>query len=558
MVGRNIRALLREALQDPVSHQSEALASATRAGRPALVLSIAFCFLSLSLIARNLLFPHPFVLGDEYYYSSLSRYFGHNTELFTHDPYIPHYPDELYFWLFSIVHLWGNESYAAVKVLNSVLLAAAMVPIYATARLFLERRTALFLSIVSVFAPINSLTAYFMPESCYLLMFWLFAFFFLCNLPRHTIKAGAYGGALLGLLVLIKPHALAILAAAELTIAAMMLLDEEFEISRLDGLLYLISLNAGFIVTLLIVHVGLFGHRDLNIFGFYTQFAGRMDKPVSFLSKALMVLIAHVVYTNIIFGLPLVVTLLGALGLFSSNKPECRARLRVLCVFAIFALIFLLAMTAKATVNFSMGLGPSELRRLHGRYYDFILPMFLIAFFALADPASARGGQRMLTLALFVCLVSVILGFVFIAPRTLVYSADYPEVAWLSNPFPAVGHIFWIVAALVLVYYLIVGFRRKAAYSKYLVLSLLTGSVLVSLSLYRSAGALPADRAGALVQSLFEGSERDTGIVAGSNLWMIFRCLFQIDGNPSVLLLPRGTPIGRTQVGNGRRWLLSL
>lgn len=372
------------------------------------------------------------------------------------------------------------------------------------------------------------------------------------------MKAGAYGGALLALLVLIKPHAVAILAAAELTIAVMMLLHEKFEISRRDGLLSLISLNAGFIITLLIVHVGLFGHRDLNIFGFYTQVAGRMEKPLSFLSKALMVLIAHVVYTNIIFGLPLVVTLLGSLGLFSSNRPECRARLRVLCVFAILALIFLLAMTAKATVNFATGLGPSELRRLHGRYYDFILPMFLIAFFALRDPALARGGRRMLTLTLFVCLASVILGFVFIAPRALVYSADYPEVAWLSNPFPAVGHIFWILAALVLVYYLIVGSQPKAAYSKYLVLSLLTGSVLVSLSLYRSAGTMPADRAGATVQSLFEGVERDTGIVAGSNLWMIFRCLFQIDGNPFVLLLPSGTPIGRTQVGNGRRWLLSL
>src|SRR5208282_4408436 len=167
MVKRCITALLSVWHQVPVCHQSGPVPPAARAGSTALALSIAFCVLSLSLIARNLLFSHPFVLGDEYYYSSLSRYFGHHAELFARDPYIPHYPDELYLWLFTIVRVWGNEFYAAAKVFNSIFFAAAVVPIYATARLFVERKVALFLSTLSVFAPINSFTAYFMPEACY-------------------------------------------------------------------------------------------------------------------------------------------------------------------------------------------------------------------------------------------------------------------------------------------------------------------------------------------------------------------------------------------------------
>jgi phosphoglycerol transferase len=558
-IGKPPAASLTEGLQDHVVRHPDAPVSSPDHRGAALVLSIGFSILTLFLIARNLLVTHPLVLGDEYYYSILSRYFGKTSELFAHDPYIPHYPDELYLWIFSSVHLWGTGSYAAAKVLNSVLLGAAVVPIYLTALLFVERNAALFISLISVLGPINSFTAYFMPESCYFLMFWIFLFFFISNIPRRMIRAGAYGGMLLACLLLIKPHALVLLGSVELTIGGMILLPGGFGLGRREnGLLSLVALNASFIITLAVLHVGLFGHRELNVLGFYTEFAAKVRRPMDFVISAARILCAHIVYTSIIFGLPIVVTLLGAFGLMPSKKPgESCARMRVFSLFAILSLALLLVMTAKATVNFAAGLGASELRRVHGRYYDFIFPMFLIAFYGAGDPPLRSGPRKMMRLALLICLLFVVAGYFLISPGSLVYLADYPEVGWLYDPFPGVGLIFWIAAALVIIYYLAYGLREKAAYSRFLVVSLLAGSSLAAVALYKSSVVLPADRAGALVQSFFEGDERDLGLVAGSNLWTIFRCLFQIEGDPSVLLLPYGSSIDRDQI-KGARWLLSL
>jgi len=534
--------------------------SAARRGQTALVLLLVFSALSLSLIIRNLSLQYPSVLGDEYYYSILSRYFGNSAALFAHNRYLPDCPNELYLWLFGIMRLFRGSFYQAAKTFNSVIFAAAIFPLYATARLFLRRGPALLVSTLIVVAPIESYTAYFMPEPCYFLGFWLFTYFFISNLPRRAFKAGLWGGLLLGLLVLIKPHALAILAAADLTLVMMVLLPESFDLARRDAALCLAVVNIVFLVVVVTMHVGFFGHRDLDIIGYYRGFRSvPIPHRLVYVKQVLVVALGHLAYTAPIFGLPIVTTVLGAFGWLSAERPENRGRLRTLTVFAILLGGLLLGMTAAVTVVIALGnKTPAELLRLHGRYYNFLLPAYLISFYALMSTGHRGSCRKALAGGTLASLVLALLGWRLFAPRLTVYLADYPEMAWLTQPSPIAGSLFWAVTAAVLIYYLIRGFAETATYSRYVVLTLIVGAVLIFAAQHKFDQQIPADRGAALLRELVDGGERDLGVVVGSDLVRISRCLFGIQANPSVLLLPHGAVIAPVEIGKEDRWLLAL
>jgi len=61
---------------------------------------------------------------------------------------------------------------------------------------------------VVICAPISSFARYFMPESLCFFGFWWTIYLFLVTLRQSTLSAGLAAGVGLGLLSLVKPHAL--------------------------------------------------------------------------------------------------------------------------------------------------------------------------------------------------------------------------------------------------------------------------------------------------------------------------------------------------------------
>lgn len=520
-----------------------------------LVLLLIFGALSLCFIVKSLALQYPSVIGDEYYYSILSRYFGHKGILFAHNRYLPDYPNELYFWLFHSSRWFGDNSYQFAKILNSLLFAAAIFPIYALSRRFLRHVPALLLSIFIVIAPIESYTAYFMPESCYFLGFWLFVFLFLSNLPHRGMIAGISGGIALGLLTLIKPHALAVLAGANLTLISIAMLPEAFDLKRRDSVRCLVALNGVWLATVAILHVVFFRHRDFDIFGFYrdTPIPGRLV----YMKDMITVLLGHLAYLAPMFGLPIVVTVLAAWGWLPTDASESRSRLRILSLFAIMVWGCLLLMTGSATVCFGYD-SSSDLARMLARYYDFALPLFLISFYALRGGKPPEKVRKLLLYGTLVCLLLVIVGWRFFAALRPVNLTDYPEMAWVTQPHHIALSVFWPVAAVVLIYYAIVGLKERTTYSIYLVAALVVGSLLTASAQRGFDIETRADLGGVLVRNLFEGKERDHGLVVGSAPWIVCRCLFGIQANPWVLELPAGTALDRPQIDKEVHWVLAL
>src|SRR6516162_9416889 len=175
------------------------------------------------------------------------------------------------------------------------------------------------------------------------------------------------------------------------------------------------------------LHIVLFGHRDLDIFGIYreTPMPGRLV----YMKDMIAVLLGHLVYIAPMFGLPIVVTVLAALGWLPADVSESRSRLRILSVFAIMVWGWLLIMTGSATVCFGYD-SSSDLARMLARYYDFALPLFLISFYAIRGGKPPEKVQKLLLYGVLVCLVFVLVGWRFFAGLRPVNLTDYPEMAW--------------------------------------------------------------------------------------------------------------------------------
>jgi hypothetical protein len=135
---------------------------------------------------------------------------------------------------------------------------------------------------------------------------------------------------------------------------------------------------------------------------------------------------------------------------------------------------------------------------------------------------------------------------------------DFPEMAWVTQPHHTALSIFWPVAALVLVYYAIVGLQERTIYSTYLVAALVIGSLLTASAQRHFDLETRADLAAVLVRSLFQGKERDHLLVVGSDPATVRRCLFGIQANPWVLELPARTILDRLQIGKEVHWVLAL
>ena len=113
--------------------------------------------LALFLIFRNAGL-YSTVFADEYLYSKLSRL------LPLSDSTVPGY---LYLKLYSITNYCGDGFLGCTKLINAALFALAIPFIYLTAKSIATSGASIVVTLLAVIGPINTYTAYFMPESFY-------------------------------------------------------------------------------------------------------------------------------------------------------------------------------------------------------------------------------------------------------------------------------------------------------------------------------------------------------------------------------------------------------
>jgi len=401
----------------------------------------AFLLAAMTLRDHNL---YAAVFADEWYYSAYSRL------LPLADAKLPSY---LYLWVFRLTSQCGSEFLDCARTLNALMLVAALPLIYRILRPYAPAWLAALAALACVAAPVNSYAAYYMPESMYYLLFWVLATAVLRPYAARPASYGLIAGALLGLLCLVKMHAVFLAFGFGLFVVGDALWPGRRERVRPAAIVAVASLAAFLAVRFGLGYL-LAGHASLNLVGEF--YGGQAQSnfghlPAAAMAKNLLISsVGHVLALSLLFA-PLLVPALPVLLQPRSDEAVERARSAVL-----FAVVMLASLVA-ITVYFTASMGANEaIGRLHLRYYNFCLPLLLLAPLAWRGVGSGPAALRRTLWAAALALAAIV---VFSGAYGLhLYSptpADSPELmwalkrAWLSGAVGLLGAaacLGWVLA----------------------------------------------------------------------------------------------------------------
>src|SRR5262249_4354557 len=105
----------------------------------------------------------------------------------------------------------GDGFLECARILNACFFSLALPFIYLICRRVASQKTSIFIALISVLGPVNTYSVYFMPEAMYFFAFWVFAWFVITNANKNPPILGLEAGMILGLIALIKVHAIFLL-----------------------------------------------------------------------------------------------------------------------------------------------------------------------------------------------------------------------------------------------------------------------------------------------------------------------------------------------------------
>jgi len=510
------------------------------------VLATAMALAAWYLIGRS----HglaPGVFADEWYYNKMARLAPLSEALL---------PSYLYLALFGASSACGTGFLDCVRAGNVLFHVGAAPFVYLVARRVMHPGLACAVALFALLAPLNLYTTYFMPESMYFFGFAVFAWVALAGVDwpwrRHALACGA----VLGLMMLVKVHALFLLPAA-----CLFLVYAARERAS-DGPWLLRGVMAALLAAALALAIKFVfgylaaGEAGLSLFGsFYGAGASNSSRGslLARLAPALISARGHGLALTAMLALPLA-ALAYAVIRRATWRPANPAGQLAVFTFLAFGSTVGLAIIYTASIadqGFNEGL------RLHSRYYSFAFPLLLtVALARCADTGWRSGVWPRAAIAL--ALAGLLGAAWLILPGFDVRITDSPEYTALAFKKPWVPTLFVLNAALLLLW---IRFRRAAALG-FLVLALPLvlhiAETEVKVYLGHLKTAPPADRAGIAARALIPPAERAATLVVANGA-DLFRTQFHLDQPEMILLdLPDDAPIEAYRLPAQARWLIAV
>lgn len=480
----------------------------------------------------------PMVFADEYSYSRFSRL------LPLSEATIPAY---LYLKIYSATNYCGNGFLECVRVINAVFFLLAAPFIYLITRSVASRSISTLVTLLALAGPINTYTAYFMPESLYFLVFWVFCWLIL-NLKADSKNYNWFAsGVVFGVLSLIKVHAI-FLFPAVLAYIGYVFYQSSSLFSR--RMLYVSAcfVFSALAVKILIGYI-LAGDVGVTVFGplygsIATSATSNPGRYIELAKLAASNMQGHLYVLAIIYGLPLAVSIVVLIMFFKGAKNTHNEimqdnQLAKLSFFSISVISSLVIITSFFTVY-----ADNTISRLHLRYYNFALPLLYIVT-AGSLFLKKRQGENFLRY--------IIGSLVFVLAAYAVYNKllsyrpsviDGPEISIFTPEAYNIGsaflnpHFFTIGLLVSLAVWIFYDTKGARVYI-YLALPLFVFVSFVTANQLLRLSGLPSyvdDEAGVFAKRYLTEEEKSRLLVIGSSDAGALRTLFHID-SPYVPLL---------------------
>lgn len=491
------------------------------------------------------------VMGDEYTYTTMARL------LPLSEAYIPNY---LYLLIYKMTSVCGDGFGSCAKLFNVLFFVAAAPFIHAVARRFCPPRATLVIVAISLLGPVNSYTAYYMPEAMFFLSFWVCTWYFL-NLD-HKAGTGSWVifGVLMGASSLIKPHALFALAA--FCVCILFFACKAGGAWLKTGLKNCLIVVGTTLVVKFMVSFALAGKAGLTLFGsFYnaslSHDSAGMQRYIDILASASVSAAGHLLANALMFGTALAVMLYGALKALQHKHPEPHERI---AFFALMLLFNLIAVVGLFTASVAGSNAIESAFRLHMRYYDFMLPLLFIAAGAQLSRADSQGfnvGKALVAVGVLLALVYA--AVTRMQPFILSY-IDGPEMRgyalntqWFTvlSVLSGLSVLLWLKSARL---------GSLAFVFAYLPLSVAVSTAYNNAEVRQRMSIDAYDKAGLFAKDYIAPAERTRLVVIGDNIAATMRSLVYIGTGRDArdLSYVSGSVYSASQTPAHIKWVLAI
>lgn len=512
---------------------------------PELAMLLAWAAVCAWLYARSAGL-NPAIFADEWYYSKMARLQPVAESIL---------PSYLYLWIFRASNACGDGFLDCVRLGNDLFYAGAAPFFYLAARQVMGRGMAFAVSLLALLAPFNLYTALFMPEATYYFGFAVLTWVALARAGWGWAGQGAAAGLVLGLMSLVKVHALFLIPGVCLFLVSVRHL-------RGDAAWLRTGIQSALLAALLAVAVKfglgwlLAGDAGLSLFGsFYGYSAGNTAKAskLTLLGPAFVNGRGHLMALALLLPLPL------AMIAHALVSRTARARLDAPTLALLLFSFLMLGSAAGLTTAYTASIhdyGPGEVLRLHLRYYSFTFPLLVMVAAAAVGHAPLR--ERSLSRWIVAALVAAAIGVALVKlPLYRLSMVDCPELASvLDKEWP--GQVM-VALNLLALFLWARGSRLAAPLFVFAALPLMMAAGVIHNGRYlkQLEVSWPPEKAGQYAHRHIPAAEHDLITVVASDTQEVMRAQFQIDtANTSALELPAGMPIARYQLPARNKWLL--
>ncbi len=518
-------------------------------GSQRLVLCAALAAVLAWLLYRNLGL-YPAIFADEWYYSRMSRLMPLGEAI------VPSY---LYLWLFRGSLACGDGFLDCVRIANGLLFAGAGAFFYFVARVYMRPLLAVAVVVLALLAPTNIYTAYFMPEASYYFGFAALSWVALAPRAWSLPLRGLLLGMVLGLMSLVKVHALFLLPAASLFLAASAWLGAHEQHDRrlrpallAAALAPLVALGIKFGLGYLIA-----GEPALSLFGSFYANAAAGTRPRSLLELLAPAFIngrGHLMALTVLMSLPLALLLHAVVS--RTACQQAGSALNRLQLFTFLMLGSAAGMTIAYTASIAP-LGPLEVVRLHLRYYTFVFPLLLILVAcAMERPAVSRPPLGwLIALGLGTVLVFALVRL----PNFSLNPVDGPELSGINLRL----WTGWLVVGLDVLALGLWAWGSRLGAPLFLFgampVMLALGTLETNAYLAQLVPGWGPDHGGKFAHAHVPKHEHNQITVASTGAQEIMRAQFHIDAPDTAMLdLPPNSPIAEYQLPVRKKWLLVI
>lgn len=487
---------------------------------------------------------YPIVFADEYTYSMSTR---------LHAISLSSIPNYLYLATFRTTNFCSDDYLSCVRILNALFFIGATPFIYLTARRLATPLASAVVTVLAVVSPLNSYTAYFMPEAFYFFGFWVFVWSLLSLGMESSNLRWAIAGALFGLCTLIKPHALFFAPAILAYIAFYSYRTASSPISTFVSKTAALF-GAGFFIKFSLSYL-IAGNLGLTFFGSYygslaNSTSSGYERYIYLLINSWQVIRGHLLGIVYIYSLPLAITLFTSWKIFCNRQSFQNSYKDALLTLLILANLIIVVGLFTTSIAGSQPFENNE--RLHMRYYNFMLPMLWIVAAASVASLKESGGtwcRSIIALLLGAILIYGI--FTKLSPYAPVF-VDSPELAGLVQNKTIFRWYGFLSLALLIVWV----YKQEMGAKIYLFVlapvAMLVSSIIISKTLLTHLVPDPYDRAGQFTKQHLSKEELQDIVVVGPAPEGLLRTLFHLD-NPNVIFI-----LNTEKIPHSKKWVLVI